>query len=298
MGYQIELRHLHYFLAVAEELHFHRAAERLHISQPGLSRQIHQMEEILGFNLFERNKRKVVLSPAGQYLQAEVKFLINHLEAMQRQAAQIAKGNAGELRVGFLGSASHEIIPHMLKAFRQYFPGIRTVLEEMPNPQQIASLLNNKIDLGFVRLAQAPEGLQMRAVQEDTFSLVLPADHPLDMDHFQSLAQVKGEDFILFSSDYSSYYYDLIIGICRDAGFYPSVSHKSVHALTIYRLVEHGLGLAIVPSSLAHGYDLKVKFIPLSTIPQRTILSVIWNPANRNPLLDRVLSLSMFETVF
>ncbi|MGY6521203.1 MAG: LysR family transcriptional regulator [Mongoliitalea sp.] len=285
----IELRHLEYFRAVAEELNFGRAAERLFISQPGLSRQIKQMEEKLGVQLFERTKRKVALTAAGLFLKAEVDYIFNHLELTKTQLKEIATGNIGELRVGFLGSAAHTVLPELLVKISQSYSRIQTSLEELSNAMQIEMLEKDKLDLGFVRLARVPDSLQMKLVHQDTFSVVLPKDHPMSSDDFKHVGQLKDENFILFSQDYSSIYYDKIMSICEDRGFSPKITHKSVHALTIFKLVEAGLGLAIVPTSLKQGYDLKVRFIELDKIKQKTELYAVWKKGNRNPAVSRVL---------
>jgi DNA-binding transcriptional LysR family regulator len=288
---KIELRHLEYFRAVAEQMNFRKAAERLFISQPGLSRQIKQMEELLGVQLFERTKRNVELTAAGNYLKSEVDYIFNHLELIKTQLREIASGKTGELRIGFLGSAAHQVIPDLLVRLSSEFPGIQTNLEELSNHLQVEMLEKDKLDLGFVRLARVPDGLSMKAVHRDTFSLVLPIGHPIDADNFDHVGQLQDEPFILFSSDYSSIYFDKIMSICEDRGFTPKISHKSVHALTIFKLVEAGLGVAIVPSSLKEGYDLKVKFIEIKEIPQHTELFAVWKSENRNPALKHVLEL-------
>lgn len=287
----IELRHLEYFQAVAEELNFGRAAERLFISQPGLSRQIKQMEEILEVQLFERTKRRVELTSAGHYLKSEVDYIFNHLDLTKTQLKEIASGKIGELRIGFLGSAAHTVLPELLVKISQNFPGIQTTLEELSNAMQVEMLEKDKLDLGFVRLARVPEPLQMKVVNQDTFSVVLPLGHPLADGKFKHVGQLKEENFILFSHDYSSIYFDKIMSICEDQGFSPKITHKSVHALTIFKLVEAGLGVAIVPTSLKEGYDLKVKFIELEKIRQQTELFAVWKKGNRNAALFKVLEL-------
>ena len=287
----IELRHLEYFRAVAEELNFGRAAERLFISQPGLSRQIKQMEEILGVQLFERTKRRVELTAAGHFLRSEVDYIFNHLELTKTQLKEIAKGNVGELRIGFLGSAAHTVLPDFLVKISREFPGIQSSLEELSNAIQVEMLEKDRLDLGFVRLARVPNPLQMQVVHIDTFSVVLPMGHPLTNGGFKNVGQLKEEDFILFSHDYSSIYFDKIMSICEDQGFSPRITHKSVHALTIFKLVEAGLGVAIVPTSLKEGYDLKVNFIELKNIKQKTELFAVWKKGNRNPALSKVLGL-------
>lgn len=288
MGYQLELRHFTYFLAVAEELHFRKAAERLFISQPGLSRQIKQMEEIIGATLFIRDKRNVKLTEAGQYLKNEIQYIFNHIDFTIKQTSLINAGSDGEVRIGFLGSAMQTIIPKLLVKVNETNPNIQFSLEELSNHLQVEAIEKDQLDIGFVRLARVPKGLRMKNIYTESFSLVLPKDHELSKHTFKSIAQVSEEQFILFSSDYSSVYYDKIMSICEDHGFSPRVSHKSVHAQTIYKLVESGMGVAIVPSSLQYGFNLKVKFLEIPNIKQKAILSIIWKEDNRNPALEQI----------
>ena len=291
MSYQLELRHFHYFLAVADELHYRKAAEKLFISQPGLSRQIKQMEEILETPLFIRNKRKVALTPAGAFLKSEVEFIINHLEVTKKQLKLVADGDFGEIRIGFLGSAMQTVVPNLLLKLRDKYPQIKTSLDELSNNAQVNAILKDKLDIGFVRLARVPEELGIKTVFKETFSLVLPKDHSITNDNFKNISQLAGEDFILFSQDYSPLYFDTVMSICEDAGFTPKVSHKSVHAQTIFKLVENKLGIAIVPTSLQYGFKMGVKFIELQNIKQRAELSVIWKKDNRNPTIKHCLNL-------
>ncbi|MBP2832046.1 LysR family transcriptional regulator [Aquimarina sp. U1-2] len=291
MSYQLELRHFTYFLAVAEELHFRKAADRLFISQPGLSRQIKQMEEIIDAKLFIRDKRNVRLTVAGAYLKKELNYIFNHIHLTIRQTHLIATGIEGEIRIGFLGSAMQTVIPKLLVDVNNRFPDIRFNLEEMSNHLQVEAIEHDQLDLGFVRLARVPKGIQIKTIHTDTFSLVLPKSHVLDANSFKHVGQVSTENFILFSSDYSSLYYDKIMSICEDRGFSPKVSHRSVHAQTIFKLVAHGLGVAIVPTSLQYGFDLDVKFLKIPKIKQTAVLSVIWKENNRNPALQKIKDL-------
>ncbi|MDR7131037.1 DNA-binding transcriptional LysR family regulator [Algoriphagus sp. 4150] len=287
----MELRHLSYFKAVAEELNFRKAAERLFISQPGLSRQIKQLEEILKVKLFERDQKHVELTTAGIFLKGEVDFVLNHLELTGSQLKLISEGKIGELRIGFLGSASNQVLPDLLAKLNANQPLVSTSLEELSNAVQVEMIEKDKLDLGFVRLASVPGDLEMKVVLKDSFSLVVPKDHPIHQDDFVSVSQFKDESFVLFSSDYSNLYYEQIIGICRDAGFSPKIRHKSVHALTIFKLVENEMGVAIVPTSLKEGYELNVRFMEIPNIRQFTELSAIWKAGNRNPALKQVLPL-------
>lgn len=287
----MELRHLKYFKAVAEELNFRKAAEKLFISQPGLSRQIKQLEELLEVKLFERDQKQVRLTVAGEYFKSEVDFVLNHLDLSKNQLKLIEKGKVGELRIGFLGSASNRILPTLLSKINANYPSISTSLEELSNLAQVEMIEKNKLDLGFVRLASVPSALEMKVVMRDTFSLVVPEAHAIQESDFYSVAQFAEESFILFSSDYSNFYYEQIFGICKEAGFSPKIRHKSVHALTIFKLVENGLGIAIVPTSLKEGYELNVRFMEIPNNTRFTELSAIWKSSNRNPVLKHILPL-------
>jgi DNA-binding transcriptional LysR family regulator len=291
MSTQLEFRHLTYFLAVAEELHFRKAAEKLFISQPGLSRQIKQMEELLQAKLFLRNNKKVELTPAGHYLKGRAEDIFKQLRETKRELQQIGDGDTGELRIGFLGSAMQNVIPRLLVSVKEKYPKIRTSLEERSNLEQVDAILKDELDIGFVRLDRVPAELQMQTVFEDTFSLVLPESYPMLTREYNGMERFSEDDFILFSQEYSPYYYDTIMGICADAGFKPKVSHKSVHAHTIFKLVENKLGIAIVPTALQSGFQMRVKFIELKNLKQRAKLSVIWKKENANPVLKNCMDL-------
>jgi DNA-binding transcriptional LysR family regulator len=139
-------------------------------------------------------------------------------------------------------------------------------------------------------LDKVPKGLQIRPVFEDTFSLVLPVHHHVSHDNFTDLSSLKEEPFILFDQSYSPAYYEQVMQIFKHSGFHPLISHNTVHASTIFRLVENNLGISIVPTSLLLGYDMNIKSIELNKIPQRTVLSVAWNGSNRNPILSKIMT--------
>lgn len=290
MSNQIELRHLRYFLAVAEELHFRKAADRLFISQPGLSRQIKQMEQELGLDLFERSNKKVYLTKSGKYLQQEVELVLKNLDHMFSHTQLIDQGKEGEISFGYVGSAMQNVIPEFILKIKDDYPNIHYNLKEMENPDQIDALFMKEIDLAFVRLDKVPKGLNIHRVFEDTFSLVLPESHALNQNNFKGLSALKEEPFILFDQSYSPAYYEQVMQIFEQSGFHPQISHNTVHASTIFRLVENNLGISIVPSSLLLGYSMNIKSIELNQIPQRTVLSVAWSSSNRNPILNKILT--------
>ncbi|MBU2950026.1 LysR family transcriptional regulator [Tamlana agarivorans] len=291
MSYQIELRHIKYFLAVAEALHFRKAAEKLFISQPGLSRQIKDMEEALGVTLFDRHNRQVLLTPAGVYLKEELSKNLKHLDIILNHAKHLEEGKDGELKFGYVGSAMQHIIPELLIKFTKNHPKVLFSLKEMGNIKQIEALLAQDIDIGFVRLERIPRGLDSTLILKEPFCLVLPGNHPISASNFKNILQLKNESFILFDPEYSASYYEKVMGIFDDNGFTPMVSHNTIHADSIYKLVEKEFGISIVPKSLTTSNNPKIKCIELDMIPQRTSLSAIWKKDNSNPILTKVLAL-------
>lgn len=290
MSNQIEFRHYKYFLALAKDLHFRKAAERLYISQPGLSRQIKQMEEDLGISLFNRHNRKVELTKAGVYLQHELTNTFKRLDDIITHAKLLNDGMDGNLKLGYVGSAMQKVIPELLLKYKSKHPHVLFSLNEMDNEKQIQALLNQEIDVGFVRMERVPRGINIQSIFEDTFSLVLPKDHPLDESNFKDLIQLKDESFILFDSSYSESYHEKVMQIFDHSKFSPLISHYTVNASSIFRLVENKFGVAIVPTSLKLGYDMGIKFIELNKIPQRTTLKMVWNNMNMNPVLENLIN--------
>ena len=291
MSYQIELRHMRYFLAVAEELHFRKAAERLFISQPGLSRQIKVLEEALGVVLFERHTRKVVLTKVGEYLKIEFSAQIKMLSHTLENAKMLQDGKQGALKIGYVGSAMQEVIPNLLLNFEKKHPNILCSLKEIDNQQQLEALLSFSLDIGFVRLERVPRTLEIKPILKENFCLVLPKYHEIDESNFKSLRQFKEASFILFDAQYSASYHEKVMQIFDDCGFTPLNSHNTIHSSSIFKLVENKFGISIVPKSLAQKRGHKIKFIELDMIAQKTTLSVIWNKKNTNPILNDVLAL-------
>ena len=291
MGYQIELRHMRYFLAVAEELHFRKAAEKLFISQPGLSRQIKTLEDALGIVLFERHTRKVVLTKVGEYLKIEFSMQIKMLSHTLENAKMLQDGKQGALKIGYVGSAMQEVIPNLLLNFEKKHPNILCNLKEIDNQQQLEALLSFSLDIGFVRLERVPRALEIKPILKENFCLVLPTDHEIDSSNFKSLGQFKEESFILFDAQYSASYHEKVMQIFDDCGFTPLNSHNTIHSSSIFKLVENKLGISILPKSLAQKRGHQIKFIELDLIAQKTTLSVIWNKKNTNPMLKEVLQL-------
>ena len=287
----MELRHLRYFLALGKELHFAKAAEKLFITQPALTKQIQQLEGELATKLLKRTKRSVALTPAGRHFMDEAEYILNHLDQVVDTTKRKGQGESGEIRIGFVGSAMQNVIPTLLEKMSISHPNVHASLDELNNKDQLDAIAHDKLDIGFVRLESVHAGFEQKVVFEDSFSLVISKKHAVQPKNFKSLDQFRDESFILFSNDYSQEYYDNIMSIFTDHGFEPKVSHRSVQANSIFRLVERELGVAIVPSSLMDGVALDVAFIPLDHLPQRTKLMAIWDSKNRNESLSKFLGL-------
>ena len=288
MSYHVESRHLLYYIALIEEKHFGKAAERLYISQPALSKQIKLLESKLGFNLITREKKKFVPTAAGLFFYNEAKYILNHINLTVLQAKDISSGKSGIIRIGFVGSAMQKLLPEAILQLTKNHPGIHTSLEELNNLQQIDELLHDALDVGFLRMRNVPSELEVLAVQTDTFSLVLPEKY---QHRIADLRALSNENFILFAPQYSPEYYDTVLSICQDHGFDPLITHKTVHANTIFRLVENGMGISIVPTILTKGFDLNIVFQKLEGIPQTTTLYMVTKKQNRNPALGYFKSL-------
>jgi DNA-binding transcriptional LysR family regulator len=289
MTNQLEFRHLNYFLVLAKTLHYREAAEKLFISQSALSQQIQRLEFILGKKLFIRNNRKVRLSPEGLIFQREAALLQNQATlAMERWKSAIS-GEQGLLRIGFVGSAMQVYLPSIIKKFSETHPKIEFFLNDLSNTAQLSALEAGQIDIGFIRSNVVPPTMEIQSVFKENFALVLPKEHAITVANFKDISQLADESFVLFPNAHSQMYYEQIIALCKDHGFTPKISHRSIHAPTIFKLVESGLGISIVPNSLRDEHNYEINFIELNTIPQKTELFAVWNTANTNMALPYFL---------
>ncbi len=292
----MEFRQLEYFLGVASELHFSRAADKLFIAQPALSRQIQQLEENLGVMLFERDKRNVKLTTAGEYLRDEAKQVLSQLENISKRTQQIHKGEDGEIRIGHPGSAIYSVIPPILTSLRKYFPEIKAKLSEVLEDNLFEDLKNYQVDVGFIREPFVDKNVATKVLFEESFALILPENHWISEENFTSLAQVKYEPFVLPPRYTGSVYYDLIVRMCEREGFSPNIAHESNYGATILRLVEHNLGVSLMPISYKYSSAMRLKFIELKDVPERTHLSIAWRKDDKNPVLQNFLKVALDTT--
>ncbi|MEI7968169.1 MAG: LysR family transcriptional regulator [Betaproteobacteria bacterium] len=293
---KLELRHLRYFLAVAEELHFGRAAERLHIAQPPLSVQVRALEAIVGAPLFYRMQRRVLLTKAGEVLVQEARHLLARASGAIEAARSASRGEIGELAIGFVSTADYNVLPSLLRELRARAPRLRLGLRELTTDVQIRALSDRTIDAGFVMPPVDNPELEYRPVHREPLLVALHENHPLARHAAPiRLADLAGEPFLLFPRQLGPRLYDDIVSFCQRCGFSPRVEQEAVQMQTIISLVSAGIGVALIPASLTNlgrtgvVYKTTVEEAPL------TELGVAWR---RGECLDTVrLLLELVSTV-
>ena len=248
----MELRHLKYFVAVAEELHFGRAAKRLRITQQPLSRQIKDLEEELGVELFYRTKRTVRLTEVGTIFLAETRKTLQQVEYAVHIVRQAQEGKIGTLIVGFTGSALNIVLPAAVRQFKQLFPQVELILKRMQTLEQVEALNSKQIDLGLLHPPINDETLNLETIYRENLVVALPDNHSLAKDTFEpiSLQQLASESFILFPRHFGSVLYDRIINMCQQAGFSPNVVQEAIPQQTILGLVAAEIGVSLIHSSV------------------------------------------------
>lgn len=286
----MQLRHLECFLAVAEELHFTRAARRLRLSQPPLSRHIKELEAQLGVILFERTRRSVALTPAGQAYAKRVRFLLNQLEEARDEARRIQRGEAGTLTIGFVGALEYEFLPSLLRGFRARRPEVHLKLYDLVPSEQLEALGAERIDLGFVGLLPADCGSQTghQVVRRERMVVALPAGCATAKRKTVALQSLANEPWVLIERKVAPAYRHLIHSSCGKAGFAPRVEQETARAQAMLGLVAAGLGVTIVPETVARLRPPGVAFRPLR---EALVFEhvVVWNAAAASPLREAFL---------
>ncbi|HEU4635196.1 MAG TPA: LysR substrate-binding domain-containing protein [Edaphobacter sp.] len=244
----LELRHLRYFVAVAEELHFGRAAKRLHLAQPPLSQQIRRLEEVIGYRLFQRTSRAVRLTAAGEIFLERARRTLRNVSEDIDEARSIGRGDEGFLRVGFIGSSMLTPLPAMLGRYRSLYPKVQLQLSESYTASIAQSLHRGTVDAGFLRDGGPTEGLHVEALFSEPFVAVLPATHRLAGRSMISPADLREDPFVFFSPMAGALAYEKPISLCEAHGYRPRVVQEAPQWLTILRLVGAGLGVSIAPA--------------------------------------------------
>lgn len=288
---QPELRHLRYFVAVAEELHFGRAAQRLRISQPPLSMQIQALERSLGVQLLVRTQRQVSLTRAGEAFLRESRQILAQLEAAGRLAQRVSRGEVGELAVGFVSSADYNVLPPLLREFRQRAPDVRLTLQESTTDRQLEALAQGRLDVGFVLPPVEDARIAYLPLHREPLLAALPTRHPLARRRGPvSLPHLAEQPFILFPRPIAPGLYDDIVSFCRGAGFSPRVEQEAVQMQTILSLVSADMGVALIPASLVHLGRTGVTYKPLREAAPQTEIGIAWR--RDDPLATLQLFLS------
>ena len=281
----MELRHLRYFLAVAEELHFGRAAGRLQMAQPPLSQQIKQLETELDVQLFARTRRKVSLTAAGQVFQQEAQQLLLQLDQAISKTQQASRGEVGKLAIAFVSSAMYSLLPDYLKQFREQYPQVDIILHELSTQEQIQGLLENRLDIGFMRPPVDHKTLQAKSVLQEPLVAALPVHHPLAGQKQISIRDLQHESFVLFPRSKAVHLYDQIISICHQGGFSPKVVQQAAQMQTILSLVTACMGVAIVPDSLQNLQRLGVCFVPFIEPTPQAEVCIVWKQDQTMPVV-------------
>lgn len=259
----IELRHLRYFLAVAEQLHFGRAAEQLHMAQPPLSTQIRQLEEMLGAPLFVRSKRRVELTEAGRVFKEEAENVLEAVGRAVHRAQQASKGVLGRLRLGFASSAPFGIFPALLGRYREAYPNVVLELLELGSAEQLLALQERRLDLGFVRLPASATNVKVETIDREAIILALPENHPRADDSVLRLEDFKNDPFLIFPRHEGPGLYDRLINLCGQAGFTPRIVQEVGQMHAIVGLVGAGLGVSLVPENLqtVHARGVRYRYL-------------------------------------
>lgn len=272
----MELRHLRYFIAVAEELHFGRAAQVLGISQPPLSQQIQALEHEVGARLFERTNRRVELSEAGRLFLQEARLVLAQVDKAADVARRAQLGELGELKIGFTSSAPfNSSIPQAIFAFRQAFPAVHLNLQEMSSTQVAESLVDESIQVGLMRPLPLPDSLSVVELMREPLVAVLNAGHPLveGSERGLHLAQLAQEPFVFFPRTYGSGLYAQLLSLARDAGFSPHFAQEAGEAMTIIGLVAAGLGVSVLPASYQR---IRIDGVVYRTLLDPEAMTAVW----------------------
>ena len=291
----MELRHLRYFVAVAEELHFGRAAKRLYIAQPPLSQQIQQLEEELGVSLFKRTNRRVELTDAGRAFLDEAYKILAHIEQAKLLAQRTARGEIGKLALGFVSSAAFELLPRLLSTYREQHSQIHVSLHEMEKDEQIAALFARQIQVGLLRPPVDSSELCSEIILREPLLLALPAQHPLVSKAQISIQDLVNETFVLQPRHWTLGLYDRVMNLCHSANFSPNVKQEAADTYLIIGLVAANMGISLVPASVQSLRSQEVVYRPLEGDTTQIEMAMVWRRDDHSPAVEAFLELARHE---
>lgn len=287
----MELRHLRYFIAVAEELHFSKAALRVGIAQPPFSQQIKALEREIGVSLLTRTKRSVQLTAAGNAFLTEARNALAHVTRATRSAQRAARGEIGRLAIGFVDSAVYGVFPRVLRHMRAKYPDLALTLLDMNSDEQLQALRTTRLDVGLIRPPLADiTGLRLETIATEPLMVALPQDHRLARQSHIALSDLANEPFIFVPRRFGSGYYDHLMAVCTRGGFSPHVVQEAKAAQTMVSLVAGGLGVSLVPTSLINLQRRGVAYRPLQPPAPTTDLAMIWRQDDGSASLQAFLT--------
>jgi DNA-binding transcriptional LysR family regulator len=285
----MELRHLRYFVAVAETCHFGQAAEQLHVAQPALSYAIRQLEAELDASLFTRTTRQVSLTAAGEFLKTEAERILAGVDDAVRGVRRIAGGRSGLVRLGLTGTASFSHLPRIARVVKRELPGVALEIQaDMLTPAQCDALRTGALDIGVLRPPAVGEGIELTTIETESLVLAVSVDHRLAVEPVVSMADLRSEPFVVYGSRQSAVN-EAVLRSCRQAGFVPHREHEAAGTAVLLSLVAAGLGVAVVPAS--------VRSLPLEGLVFRDLLdaqhidlALAWRSGEDNPVVQAVVS--------
>jgi DNA-binding transcriptional LysR family regulator len=291
MNDKIELRHLKYFIAVAEELNFGRAAQRLYITQPSLSHQIVSLEGELGFALFVRDKRQIQLTEAGQIFLTEAQQILARFDRGMNVARRIGSGELGQLRIGFQGSSVYDIIPLSIRAFREQFPQVELIINSIPTSEQIELIQNGSLNLGFVVPPIGNTNLYLETILAEPLVLVLPENHPLAKNGEIPLAAIADAPLILASRDRGCGLHEQILQFYEREGLHPNVVHAAREMQVMLGFVAAGIGISLLPASVKNLQRRGIVYRTLTPNAPMAELAIAWHRENNTATLNQFLEI-------
>jgi DNA-binding transcriptional LysR family regulator len=297
--FKVELRHLRYFIAVAEELSFSQAANRLNMAQPPLSQQIKKLEEELGVSLFYRTKRQVVLTDAGKIFLEQAYQIFADCDRACDMAQKTARGELGHLVIGFTGVASFDILPRLISFYRSMYPRVELILRQLGTAEQVQELLGKKIQVGILCLPVENSELNFEVIQKEPFVVALPKTHVLASRIAPiEVSELAQEEFIMTTRKVGQGYYDVIINICQQAGFSPNIAQKVHELQTTVSLIAAGMGIALMPYSIQKFQTPGVVYKRLKNTISMLETSIAWRKDETSPSVQSFLAVTNMKNPF
>ncbi len=293
----MELRHLKYFKAVAEELHFGKAAARLNMAQPPLSLQIRQLEEEIGVPLFQRTKRNVELTDEGEVFLEKVYQIFNSLDEAVEKARMVNRGEIGEIVIGFIASAAYDILPNIMKYYKKQYPAIHVILKQLTSEEQIKCLQEGSLHIGIVSEPIECEKITHEVIRCESMVIAIQKGHPLASGSSAiDLIDFANDPFVLTGRKSNPRHYDGVINCCYQVGFSPKIVQETEEMSSVLSLVSAGIGVALVPASMQLLLANKIVYRDIKNIDYRTTTALAWESSNKSPITRAFIDL-MKKTV-